>query len=54
MGKPKWTFWPTQYIVACILKKILFFFLLYRTACGIFMPWPGIEPTPPAFRIVES
>ena len=45
MGKPKWTFWPTQYIVACILKKIIFFFF-YCTVqhVGSLCPDQGLNP----------
>ena len=27
-------------------QKIFFFFLVQHTACGILVPWPGIEPRP--------
>ena len=27
-----------------------FFFLPYRTACGILVPSPGIEPVPPVLK----
>lgn len=30
----------------CYLNKILFLNFLLVTACRIFIPWPGIEPTP--------
>ena len=33
---------------------ILFFiFWLYHTACGIFVPQPGIKPAPPALEVLK-
>ena len=29
----------------------VFFFFLHHTACGILLPWPGIEPVPPAWEV---
>ena len=36
------------------LNYILFIFLIFwphQAACGILVPWPGIEPTPPALEV---
>ena len=30
--------------------SVIFFFLLHHAACGILVPWPGIEPMPPALQ----
>ena len=35
-------------------SKLVFFFFnfwLYRAACGILVPQPGIEPAPPAVEV---
>ena len=40
-------FFLTWYSIQFWLKKN-FFFWLYPMACRILVPWPGIEPTPPA------
>ena len=37
----------------CYLNKILFLNFLLVTACRIFIPWPGIEPTPLAVRALS-
>ena len=29
-------------------SQSLFYFLLHRETCRTFVPWPGIEPVPPA------
>ena len=31
--------------------KVLFVFVYLATACGVFVPWPGIEPGPPAVKV---
>ena len=42
-------------VVVCILNKFISIiwlqrFFLNHTACGILVPWPGIEPLPPAME----
>ena len=32
-------------------KQKFLFYLFGRAACGILVPWPGIEPTPPAVEV---
>ena len=34
--------------------SFFFFFLLHLEACGILVPWPGIEPVPPAVEAQSS
>ena len=45
----QWICFNIPYTVAKIYLDIvfLFFFLAMPHACGILVPWPGIEPTPP-------
>ena len=44
--------WQTMVILTCIYGRcILFFPLPYYVACGILVPWPGIEPGPLAVDI---
>ena len=47
---------PTRFALAPLVSHLvsahfsappLFFFWLYHTACGILVPWPGMEPMPP-------
>ena len=32
-------------------NNFFFFFLLYCAGCGTLVPWPGIEPVPPALEV---
>ena len=38
---------PLINLIFCILGLFVFFWLP-RAACGVLVPWPGIEPAPPA------
>ena len=42
---PHW--YPTWSQLISQLHLFFFFFWLYHTACGILVPWPGMEPMPP-------
>ena len=41
-----------RYLCSLSFLPFFFFFWLHRTACGILVPWSGIEPTLPA--LVQS
>ena len=31
--------------------NFFFFFWLHHSVCGVLVPWPGIEPTPPEVEV---
>ena len=46
--------WHSYYLLNIYITMpfLLFFFWPYCEACGILVPWPGIEPGPPAMKVL--